>query len=185
MTSPQRVDDDWARRVSSGIAAGSRDALSALFAARFDFLLSVARERTRRDESFGLDCVQDTMLKVARSLPPLDSLAALDTWLRRTILHAALDRIRSEHSRAARHVARGEARAADADDERIADLQAELDRLPAEERHFLLLRFRSGLTLAQIAAHTGNAPKAIDSRLRRVLARLRVRLGASAREEIP
>ncbi|MFO0827599.1 MAG: sigma-70 family RNA polymerase sigma factor [Phycisphaerales bacterium] len=185
MTSPQQVDDDWARRVSSGIAAGSRDALSALFAARFDFLLRVARDRTRRDESFGLDCVQDAMVKIARSLPPFDSLAALDSWLRRTILHAALDRIRAERSRAARDAAHGNESERDDDDERIAALQAELDRLPADERHFLWLRFRRGLTLAQIATHTGKAPKAIDSRIRRALARLRVRLGAPTREEIP
>lgn len=177
--SPSGPDDDWARRVTGGIAGGSREALASLYERRFDFLYRVARDTTRLDESFALDCVQDAMLRVARCLPRLEGVAALDAWLRRAILSAAVDRVRSERARARRErrVAGGEPtepldRAHDA-------LQAALVDLDADERDLLRLRFERGLTLVELARHLHLAPKAIDSRIRRLLARLRSRATAA------
>jgi RNA polymerase sigma-70 factor (ECF subfamily) len=157
--------------------------------ARFALLYETARQRTGRDESFALDCVQDAMLRIARALPRCESSAVLDAWLRRTVLNAALDRLRSETSRRRREDIsadeRGAAARAKADDERLVELERELTELGPEERMLLMLRFR-GLTLAQLADHFGLAPKAIDSRIRRALARLRERLtGTKSQEELP
>ena len=179
-------DDAWARRTTAAIAAGSRDALASLYERRFGFLFRVVRDRIRCDESFALDCVQDAMLSVARSLSPMHSAAALDAWLRRTVLRAALDRLRSEARRRQREarVARPE-RDAGAPSDPLAELEAELAVLDSEVRALLDLRFRRGLTLSQLGATTGLAPKAADSRLRRAIARLRRALGGDATPSEP
>lgn len=186
--------DVWARRVSAAIAGGSREALGQLYEAKFELLFLTARERTRRDESFALDCVQDAMMRVATSLPRLDSMAALDAWLRRVVLTAALDRLRAEsvHQTAIRELSQRErlgesglgdggaspqARASLAHD-RIGAIEEELAALAImhpDDRGLLSLRFVRGLTLPQLASHLGLAPAAIDSRIRRLLARIRGR----------
>lgn len=167
--------DAWARRVSSAIARGSREALGELYEAKFDFILAIARERTRRDESFALDCVQDTMLRVAESLEQLDRMESLDSWLRRVVLTAAIDRLRSERARFCRDLGYS-APERDVDADRLRELEFELASLAEEDRSLLSLRFARGLTLQQLGYHLGQAPKAIDSRIRRLVDRLRSRL---------
>ncbi len=167
--------DAWARRVSSAIARGSREALGELYEAKFDFIVAIARERTRRDESFALDCVHDTMIRVAESLDRVERMESLDSWLRRVVLSAAIDRLRSERSRHHRDLAHSSLER-EVDDARLRDLEHELAGLAAEDRSLLSLRFGRGLTLQQMAHHLGQAPKAIDSRIRRLVARLRASL---------
>lgn len=165
-------DDAWAARVSAAIAAGSREALATLYESRFAMLLETVRRATRCDESFALDCVQDAMIRVATRLGRIETVAALDAWLRRVTINAAIDRLRNERSRldALRAITTdGQSAAFDP----IVELSRELARLPHEERSLLSLRFVRGLTLEQLAEHLGQAPKAIDSRIRRTLARLR------------
>lgn len=173
---PATSDEDaWAARVSAGVAAGSRESLASLYEAKFDLLFATARGATRRDESFALDCVQDAMIRVATGLGRLRSAASLDAWLRRVVLSAALDRLRKERSDASRAIVAGTDRL-----ERLVDpaseIEAELirlDQLVRDDRSLLTLRFVGGLTLQQLAEHLGLAPKAVDSRLRRIVARLR------------
>jgi len=159
-----------------------------LYEHRFDMLYRVARERTARDESFAIDCVQDAMLRVANSLPQIDRLLSLDAWLRRAVLTTALDRLRSERSRA-RHEetiaqSRSEATPVDADgDALLRAIQVELEVIPSDDRTLLSLRFRRGLSLAQLAQHLGLAPSAVDSRMRWLLARLRLRRAHSGSTE--
>jgi RNA polymerase sigma factor (sigma-70 family) len=163
-------DDAWARRISHGIAAGSRDALGELFARRFDRLVALVRTRVRCDESLALDCIQDAFLRIAESLPPLVSLAALDAWIAKAALSAALDRIRSDASRFRREsdLARTQVHdranvAAELADE-IASLESRLD----DEQHLLLrLRYAFGMTVRQIARHLGLGEAATESRIRR------------------
>lgn len=169
--------DAWAVRVSAGIASGSREALGVLYEAKFTTLVESLRRATRRDESFILDCVQETMIRVATRLGPMPTHAALDAWLTRVALHAAIDRLRAERVRSAdadATPATSAARSApDADFDAMAEIAAMLARLPEDERSLLALRFVRGLTLDQIGRHLGEAPKAIDSRIRRILGRLR------------
>lgn len=163
-------DDAWARRISHGIAAGSRDALGELFARRFDRLLGLVRTRVRCDESLALDCVQDAFVRIAESLPPLVSLAALDSWIAKAALSAALDRIRGDASRFRREsdlartqVPERTGLAAELADE-IASLESRLDD---EQRLLLRLRFAVGMTVRQIARHLGLGEAATESRIRR------------------
>ncbi len=148
-----------------------------LYEAKFTTLVESLRRATRRDESFILDCVQETMIRVATRLGPMPTHAALDAWLTRVALHAAIDRLRAERVRSAdadATPATSAARSApDADFDAMAEIAAMLARLPEDERSLLALRFVRGLTLDQIGRHLGEAPKAIDSRIRRILGRLR------------
>ncbi|MBL9121756.1 MAG: sigma-70 family RNA polymerase sigma factor [Phycisphaerae bacterium] len=168
-------EDAWAARVSAGIAAGSRESLGHLYGAKFDLLLTTVMRATRRDESFALDCVQDAMIRVATRIERMPSAASLDAWLRRVVLSAALDRLRKERSDASRAVAAGAqrpTRLADPVDE-IATELSRLDHMLHEDRGLLRLRYVAGLTLQQLAEHLGLAPTAVDSRLRRIVDRLR------------
>ena len=183
------LDDAWASRVSAGIANGSREALASLYEQRFALLFRTAKERTARDESFALDCVQDAMLRVANSLPHINRIVKLDAWLRRTVLSAALDRLRGERSRLRREevVASSNTEVREFESEStgvlILAIEDELLELSADDQSLLSLRFRRGLTIAQLAQHLGLAPKAIDSRIRRLLGLLRNRRSTPASTE--
>ncbi|MBL9150544.1 MAG: sigma-70 family RNA polymerase sigma factor [Phycisphaerae bacterium] len=173
-------EDDWARRTSAAVAGGSREALASLYERRFSLLFRTVRDSTRGDESFALDCVQDAMLRVARALEPMESAVALDAWLRRVALNAALDRLRSERARSAREARHRVAGDAGDVDERCDEIARALRELDDDERELLRLRLDRGLTLAELSRHLNLAPKALESRIRRILARLRARLGLSA-----
>jgi RNA polymerase sigma factor (sigma-70 family) len=165
-------DDAWARRISHEIAAGSRDALGELFARRFDRLVALVSARTRRDESFALDCVQDAFLRVAESLPPLVSAAALDAWLAKAALSAAIDRLRSDAGRLRRESRPSSSRDESPVDHEIslADEIASLDaHLDDEQRLLMRLRHAAGMTIRQIARHLGLGEAATESRLRRAI----------------
>ncbi|MFO0829002.1 MAG: sigma-70 family RNA polymerase sigma factor [Phycisphaerales bacterium] len=170
------IDDGWARRTSAGVASGSRAALAALYEARFERLFRFVRSRSRRDDAFALDCVHDAWVRVTQSLPALTSLAALDGWLMRAALSATLDRLKSEHSRLAReaqHVVEPPSTV-----ETIESLARELDRLAADDRSLLQLRFWRGLSVRHIAAALGIGEKAVEMRLRRAIGRLGERMEA-------
>ena len=66
------------RELTRAIAAGDSRALEALYRSHFDLLHAFIRRTTRRDESFCLDIIHDTMLRVIRSIPVLESGEALD-----------------------------------------------------------------------------------------------------------
>jgi RNA polymerase sigma-70 factor (ECF subfamily) len=170
------IDDDWARRTSAGVASGSRSALASLYEAKFEQLFRFVRSRTRRDDAFALDCVHDAWVRVVRSLPAVGSLAALDAWLFRAALSAAIDRLKSERARAAREVRHTVEPGATA--EAIEALTRELARLPEDDRSLLQLRFWRGLSIAHIAAALGIGEKAAEMRLRRAVGRLQDRMEA-------
>ena len=65
--------------------------------------------------------------------------------------------------------------AADADDEQLAWLRAELDAMDPRLARMIDLRFRGGWTLARIGAVFGVSAGTVDGRLRRALAALRGR----------
>lgn len=181
---PPILDDAWARRISSGVAAGSRDALGALYTARYEQLFRIVQARTKRDDAFAIDAVHDAWLRVARTLPTMTSLDTLDRWLARAAISAALDRLRSETSRRRREEMERSPRT-ETDQELIDAMLAELDQLSQADRSVIELRFRRGLSLESLAQALDVGAKAAEIRLRRALARLRDRMaGRTAREEV-
>jgi RNA polymerase sigma-70 factor (ECF subfamily) len=174
------------RTLTRAIRAGDGAALEQLYRARFDRLHAAARSRTRRDEAFCLDLVQEVFLRVIRALPVLDSEAQLDAWLVRTLDRCAIDALRRECRMRRRERAHGAARASAAEGpgggsllSRAPDAGALLDRvsaLPAAAKSLLEQRFRFGWTLQHIGLAAGLAPGAVDGRIARALDRLRKEL---------
>lgn len=163
------------------IRAGDPDAVAAFYELWFDRLLAMARATTRRDEAFCLDVVQDTMLRVVDRMEPLASEPAVATWLARTLLRGAVDRLRAEARRARREdavAARGPT-AAPASDEHALDveqrrwLDARLAELPVPDRELLLARFHDGRTLAAVGDRFGLSGDAAHGRIRRLVLRLK------------
>lgn len=176
---PDRPDrpDRSIGELTSAIAAGSGEALTWLYRSRFDRLVCFARARTRRDEGFCLDVVQETFLRVIRSLPALDTEAQLDAWLLRTLERCALDALRRERRRRRREGdqrdAASQSSSSALDSIRVIE---RLSSLPAATRDLLEARFRFGWTLSRIGAAMGLAPGAVDGRVSRALDRLRMEL---------
>lgn len=166
--------DESILQLTSAIAAGDEAAFTRLYRRWFDALLAEARRCTGRDESFNLDVVQDAMMKVIRSLKPLESEAALRAWLTAATRNAAIDRLRAESRRTRREQAVELSRegSSSADDcaERIAWLQGELAALDEPAARMLIMRHRFGWTLERIGRAVGLRAGAVDARLRRTLA---------------
>jgi RNA polymerase sigma factor (sigma-70 family) len=158
--------------MTTRIAAGDTEAFARLYEAWFDWMYAEARRATRRDESFCLDVVQDAMLRVIRSMRPLQNEAALRAWLRRTVHSAACDILRRETRRRRRELERPAITSDGARRERLAWLERALRDVDEHSRNLLMLRHRMGLTLAQIGAAVGLGTGAVDRRLRRTLAAL-------------
>ncbi|MGE3175782.1 MAG: RNA polymerase sigma factor [Planctomycetota bacterium] len=179
-----RADPAAAARASTAaVAAGDSAAFGAFYDAWFDAVYSLARAVSRRDEAWCLDVVQDVMLKVSRSLPVLDTDAAVSAWLSRAVVTTVIDRRRSERRRLRREQHNAAARAAIelpaelpaalAAGERTRWLRAQLAGLPAAERELVEARFLAGGSVTATAAALGMTADAAHGRLRRCLQRLR------------
>lgn len=169
--------DDAARLLCTRIRAGDEAAFVTLYEAWFDRLLSFAISCTRRDEAFALDIVQETFLRVIRSLPPLTTAAALESWLMTTARRVAIDTMRSEHARRSREGLRLNKPTQETREQGELDsieaLTSAINALEAQEREALLIRVASGLSMAQAAASMGITQGATHGRVRRSLEKLR------------
>jgi RNA polymerase sigma-70 factor (ECF subfamily) len=162
--------------LTTAIASGDTEAFARFYRAWFDRLYAEARRATGRDEAFCLDVVQDAMMRVIRSLKPLESEAALRAWLRRTVRSCAYDQLRKDSRRRRREDRslrrpRPEPAGSDLND-RLAWLRRELQREAPESAGLLMLRHGFGRTLEQIGAVLGLSTGAVDGRLRRATAAL-------------
>lgn len=152
----------------------SDDASFSLFYERhFDLLFAMTRTFTRRDESYCLDIVHDTMLRVIRSIPELSTWNEVHAWLRRTMISCVIDRARKDARRERR-----ESRAAASEIElaphaELAWLRDRLRELGAEDQALIVMRFGHGATLESIATLERTTLGVIQGRLRRALAQLR------------
>ncbi len=166
--------DVGVRQLTRAIARGDERAFARFYSDWFEPAYAMARDLTRRDESFCLDVVQDAMLRAARSMKPIDSENQLHAWMRRVVHTSALDHLRAERRRRARELAR----ASDAQaiirplDERIEWLREELAKLPAADRSLLRLKFAQSATLADAGASEGITGASAHGRIRRAIARL-------------
>lgn len=178
--------DAAAARLSAAIARGDPTALDEFYRAWFDWSYAMARRLTRRDESFCLDVVQDSMLRVARSIRRMPTHADLERWMTRVVHTAALDALRRESRRLARERSRAttpatsDARSEFELKERTQWVRDQLQRLPPADRWLLWLRIARGRTLADAGAASDIGAHAAHGRIRRTIERLR----DSAEEEV-
>ncbi|MBY0311799.1 MAG: sigma-70 family RNA polymerase sigma factor [Phycisphaerales bacterium] len=175
------ISEADALRHSRGIRRQDPAAITEFYEQWFDWSLATARALTRKDESFCLDVVQDTMLRVIRAIPEIDSAAAMRCWLSRTICNLAIDRIRRDDRRSIRerHAENPSAPPVSSDHlaqaETLAWLNARLVELDAEDAALLRHRFAHDRTVRSIADASGRTEDATHGRIRRILHALRLK----------
>lgn len=168
-----------AGKITRAIASGDPEAFAVLYERRFDRCYAIAARSTGLCEADCLDIVQEVFLKVAKSIRPIDSEAALDAWLAKVVRSCALDHLKLE-----RRLQRRQALAArplethtpEELDDRIAALMAQMSSLDKATRELLELRYRAQWTLGRIGRAVGLKPGAVDGRIRRAEAALRAPL---------
>lgn len=167
------------QELTAAIASGDTEAFARFYHGRFDEMYAEARRATGRDESFCLDVVQDAMIRVIKSLRPMESEGSLRAWLRAVVQCCSYDRLRSDGRRARRERAAVEARPAPAADddrtEKLVWLRRELAGLDDQQARLLVMRYRLGWTLQRIGEALGLKPGAVDGRVKRVVRTLRRR----------
>lgn len=177
-------------RLCKGIATGDEKCFSQFYIDWFPTLLSWSQSFLPSDEHLALDIVQETMIRVIRSLPALDSHAALVAWLRAANRSAAIDLIRRRLASQAREraVAKSETPHANhaqttveptPSSDRAALAQA-LASLSPDDQLLLRLRSDSSASFEQLATSLGTTPDSLYGRARRAFARLRTLLSEEA-----
>jgi RNA polymerase sigma factor (sigma-70 family) len=171
------LDDSFATRVTDALRVGSRAALGEIYD-RFatDIARSICRT-TKRDQSFALDCLQETFMKLASNPPRCETNAQLAAWLQVTALNIARNMLIAERRRTQREASYATSQhrndsASDAPqtEELLSTLTQTLEEA---ERELLRLRYVSRLSFGAIAQSIGCHPSRIESALRRIVARLR------------
>ena len=84
------------------MAAGDSRAVEAFYRQYFDWIFGQARRVSGRDESFCLDVVQESVLRVIRTVRPIGSEGQFRAWLQLVVRTTALDLMRSERRRGKR-----------------------------------------------------------------------------------
>lgn len=167
--------------ITAGVARGDREALATFYAQWFDPMYAMARHATGRDEAFCLDVVQESFVKVIRSLGRIEHPEVLRAWLRRVVTRTAYDMLREERRRLERERASTRSEAVEPDNapgpSRIEWLEEEIARMDAHDGRLILARHRFGWTLRKVGASLGIGTGAADGRLGRIVARLRERAG--------
>jgi len=123
------------------------------------------------------DVMQEAIIRAWRHLGDLSDVDSWPGWFRKIAIRQAFDQARRRKGRRAREVPIEDPQAtmlahqAPAWDERVAVLAA-LQRLSADDRVLLGLRFGADLTVPQVAEAAGLRLPAAKSRLYRAIARL-------------
>lgn len=170
---------DLARRCRRGDADAWRELVR-----RFTPLVYRLSHRMVRDGAEAEDVSQEVFLRMHRSFDGYDPTRPLAPWVSRTTYHACLRRIQT----AARRVGQLEREAAVAAEvdpgapspeqsaeasEAAALLARAVAALPAQERALLDLRYREGLSDAEVSEATGMPVNTVKTRLFRARAKLR------------
>jgi len=159
---------------------GSVAAQEALFR-RYAPMVNNLAFRLMPREGLADDLVQDAFVKALTHLDRLNNPAAFAGWLKTIVVHTAHKRFR--RARVAERL--GLRPREEPDLERVAaatappEVRTELQRLysalvrfPADERIVLLLHRVEGMSLPEVAAHTGKSLSTVKRRLRGAQSRL-------------
>jgi RNA polymerase sigma factor (sigma-70 family) len=123
------------------------------------------------------DAVQETWVAVIKGLGRLENPSLFVSWLFRILTNKCIDRIRKKQQEPRpleQTAVKSESSEISTETEKLARA---VERLPDEHRILIMLRFRQGLQIGQIAAILNIAEGTVKSRLHRALARLREILG--------
>ncbi|HEX5013926.1 MAG TPA: RNA polymerase sigma factor [Candidatus Limnocylindrales bacterium] len=162
---------------------GDREAFTDLAAASLARLDAVAR-LILRDPDLAKDAVQNGLLRAWRDLPTLRDPDRFDAWIRRLVVRACLDELRTQRRRPITTTvidiggAVADASSAIADQDQ---LERAFRRLRPEDRAILVLRHYLDLSVPEIADSLRIPLGTAKSRLHRATDDLRGALAADAR----
>lgn len=182
----EEVDDArLARRCRDGEAAAWRELVH-----RFTPLVYRITRRMLWSDADAQDASQQTFVRIHRSFATYDAARPLGAWVARIAYHVALRRLGSRAERLVAPVEPDElgdvaAPPPDRDPERretAALVDAALERLSAQDRGLVMLRYREGLTDTELAEATGMPLGTVKTRLFRARAVLRELLAPALQE---
>jgi RNA polymerase sigma-70 factor, ECF subfamily len=162
------------RELVGACQRGDRDAFRALFEAYRNKVYSIAL-RFSGDQAAAMDIAQETFIKLFSSIRDFRGDASFDTWIYRLVVNASVDHRRrgwrllpllddfAETLRAPAVNSLDDLLR----DERGERVRAAIDRLAAELRIVVVLRYTEGLSYDEIAEVLGCAVGTVASRLNR------------------
>ena len=162
-------------------AAGDHESFGALIREHQDMVFSIAwhflHDRDRAEE-----IAQEVFLQLYRTLGEIESSAHLTFWLRRVTANRCIDESRRGRWRIvtldeASDVARD---ADDTDPLLVRKVGQMMQRLPAQQRLALTMRYQEGLDPSEIGAVLDMPLNTVKSHLRRGLSALREWLGVTS-----
>jgi len=172
------------RELVGACQRGERDAFHALFEGYRNKVYSIAL-RFAGDEAAAMDIAQETFVKLFSSIRDFRGDSSFDTWIYRLVVNACLDHRRrgwrlmpllDDFADTLRAPA-----VSSLDDllrsERGERVRAAIDRLPADLRIVIVLRYTEGLSYDEIAEVLACAVGTIASRLNRAHKKLERWLG--------
>jgi RNA polymerase sigma-70 factor (ECF subfamily) len=173
------TDDELARQCRKGKDRAWREVVR-----RFSPMVFRLAVRLLRNAADAEDACQEVFLSMHRSFDTFDASRPLRPWVARVAYHACLKRLRGAMTRATAAVdptALGDATAAGnagpeeeaAATERAGHLEEAFGALAALDRALLLLRYREGLSDAEVAEATGMAVGTVKTRIHRAKGRMR------------
>lgn len=178
-TGPPRETPWDAARITLSIRRGDRAAFSCFYDTYSTLIFHTARTFTRRDEATCLDILQDTMIRIIDSIPPIDSHDQIRAWIIHATRCAAIDHLRKEHRRNKREQARSHTSdsiaqgTAHASTDLSTWLHAQLAHLDADTTLWLKRHIGDDVSLATLADHGPRTRDAIYGVVRRTLTTLR------------
>jgi RNA polymerase sigma-70 factor (ECF subfamily) len=173
MDESQRIRDEWlALRCQAGDPEGFR-----LLVGDFQRPLLYYASKVCGDFDKARDVLQESWIRISRSIHQLQSLGALRPWLYRIVHGLAIDSVRRDLARERAEDAVLATADTSIDDclllERAEHIHHALDRLKPPHREVLALHFLEDFDIEQIASVLSCAPGTVKSRLHYAKASLR------------
>jgi RNA polymerase sigma-70 factor (ECF subfamily) len=162
-------------------AAGDHESFAALIREHQDMVFSIAwnflRDRDRAEE-----IAQEVFLQLYRSMGEIESAAHLTFWLRRVTANRCIDESRRGRWRIVTldEAAEVEQQTGENDPFLARRIRQMLQRLPAQQRLAITMRYQEGLEPSEIGAVLDMPLNTVKSHLRRGLAALREWLGVTS-----
>lgn len=153
---------------------GELAAFQELIRAHQDSVYSLALRMLKVPED-AEELAQDVFVSAHRHIGKITSAAHLLFWLRRTVCHRAIDRLRRRPLPAVPLESAGEVALPDTATDPLLErhLRDLVQRLPAAARAVVLLRYQEDLDPSEIASTLGIPLNTVKSHLKRSLASLR------------
>lgn len=161
------------RELIEGCRRGERDAFRALFETYQDKIYSIAL-RFSGNEALAMDIAQDTFLKLFSSMAEFRGESSFGTWVYRLVVNSCLDHKRRSWRLTpipaevlAMLRAPGDALHGLLHSEMRGRVQGAVEKLPADQRIVVVLRYTEGLAYEEIAEVLGCSIGTVASRLNR------------------